>query len=122
MFSQAWLQSLVPANLISGFKTCGIYPLNRNAVKPVGDINGKCSANKQHKTTEGSDANEGCSATKEPRDESGYSKLSVLNKKNYSRKDLKKGMIYVLIQNTMRGSRSIIQNHWWIQHLVPDLL
>ena len=32
LFSQAWLKSLVPANLIAGFKIC---PLNRNALKAV---------------------------------------------------------------------------------------
>ena len=35
LFSQAWLKSLIPANLIAGFKTCGIYPFDRNAVKAV---------------------------------------------------------------------------------------
>ena len=91
LFSQAWLQSLVPANLISGFKTCGIYPLNRNAVKPVGDINEKCSTNKQHKTTEGSDANEGCSAIKEPRDESGYSKTFSSEQEELFKKRFEEG-------------------------------
>ena len=35
LFSQSWLKSLVPANLIAGFKTCGICPLNRKALKAV---------------------------------------------------------------------------------------
>ena len=35
LFSQAWLKSLVPANLIAGFKICGICPLNRKALKAV---------------------------------------------------------------------------------------
>ena len=35
LFSQAWLKSLVPANLIAGFKTCGIYPLHRKALRAV---------------------------------------------------------------------------------------
>ena len=35
LFSQAWLKSLTPANMISGFKTCGIYPYNRKAVRAV---------------------------------------------------------------------------------------
>ena len=39
LFSQAWLKSLVPANLIAGFKTCGIYPLNRKALRAVPTCN-----------------------------------------------------------------------------------
>ena len=35
LFSQAWLKSLTPANLIAGFKTCGVFPFDRNAVKAV---------------------------------------------------------------------------------------
>ena len=32
IFSKAWLKSLVPANVISGFKTCGIHPFDPQAV------------------------------------------------------------------------------------------
>ena len=32
LFSKAWFQALTPANLIAGFKTCGVYPLNRSAI------------------------------------------------------------------------------------------
>ena len=32
IFSKAWLNSLVPANIVSGFKTCGVYPFNPKAV------------------------------------------------------------------------------------------
>ena len=32
VFSKAWLKSMMPANIISGFKTCGIYPFNPRAV------------------------------------------------------------------------------------------
>ena len=32
IFAKAWLKSLVPANIISGFKTCGIYPVNPREV------------------------------------------------------------------------------------------
>ncbi len=32
LFSKAWLQALTPANLIAGFKTCGIFPLNPSAI------------------------------------------------------------------------------------------
>ena len=35
LFSQAWLKSLTPANLIAGFKVCDIHPFNRNALKAV---------------------------------------------------------------------------------------
>jgi len=31
LFSQAWLQSVTPANV--GFKTCGVYSLNCSAIK-----------------------------------------------------------------------------------------
>jgi len=30
--SKTWLKSLVPANVISGFKTCGIYPFDPKAI------------------------------------------------------------------------------------------
>ena len=33
LFSQAWLQSVTPANVIARFKTCGMYPLNRSPIK-----------------------------------------------------------------------------------------
>ena len=32
LFSKAWFQALTHANLITGFKTCGVYPLNRSAI------------------------------------------------------------------------------------------
>ena len=32
IFSTAWLKSVVPANIISGFKTCRIYPFNPKGV------------------------------------------------------------------------------------------
>jgi len=32
IFSKAWLNSLVPANIVSGFKACGVYPFNPKAV------------------------------------------------------------------------------------------
>ena len=28
LFWQAWLRALTPSNLIAGFKTCGVYPLD----------------------------------------------------------------------------------------------
>ena len=33
LFSQAWLLAVTPANVMAGFKTSGVYPLNRSAVK-----------------------------------------------------------------------------------------
>ena len=40
------MKSLIPANLIAGFKACGIYPFDRNAVKavPILEINGSKKA------------------------------------------------------------------------------
>ena len=35
LISLAWLKSLVPANLIIGFKTCDMSPLNSEALKAV---------------------------------------------------------------------------------------
>jgi len=35
LFSQAWLQSVTPANVIVGFKICCLYPLNRSAIKVI---------------------------------------------------------------------------------------
>ena len=32
LFSEAWLKTMIPANIISGFKSCGIYPFNPKAV------------------------------------------------------------------------------------------
>ena len=32
VFAKSWLKSMVPANIISGFKTCGICPFNSKAV------------------------------------------------------------------------------------------
>jgi len=33
LFSKAWLKSLLPHNLISGFKNCGVYPFDSTAIK-----------------------------------------------------------------------------------------
>ena len=32
LFSQPWLKSLVPANIIAGFKKSGLYPYDSNAI------------------------------------------------------------------------------------------
>ena len=33
LFSQAWLKALTPVNIMAGFRQCGIYPFNRNAIQ-----------------------------------------------------------------------------------------
>ena len=38
LFAKAWVNAITPANLISGFKTCGVFPLNRAAIKIPGSI------------------------------------------------------------------------------------
>ena len=38
MFAKAWVNAITPANLISGFKTCGVFPLNRAAITIPGSI------------------------------------------------------------------------------------
>ena len=37
LFSQAWLKSLVSVNIIAGFKKCGVYPYDPNAIVVPGD-------------------------------------------------------------------------------------
>ena len=32
LFSEAWLLALTPANVVSGFRKCGIHPFNRSAI------------------------------------------------------------------------------------------
>ena len=32
LFSKAWLDAVTPANVVSGFKTCGVYPFNSSAI------------------------------------------------------------------------------------------
>ena len=36
LFAKAWGAALTPANLIAGFKTCGVYPYNRSAITVPG--------------------------------------------------------------------------------------
>ena len=38
LLSKAWLQSMSPKNAIAGFKTTGVYPPNRNAIKLAGEV------------------------------------------------------------------------------------
>ena len=37
IFSEAWIQSMTPKNVLAGFRTTGVYPLNRDAIKLPGD-------------------------------------------------------------------------------------
>jgi len=32
LFAKAWMRAMTPANIISGYKTCGIYPYNPDAI------------------------------------------------------------------------------------------
>ena len=32
LFAEAWLKALTPANIVAGFRKCGVYPFNRNAI------------------------------------------------------------------------------------------
>jgi len=34
LFSKAWLSAVVPANIVAGFRTCGVYPFSSSAVNP----------------------------------------------------------------------------------------
>ena len=38
LFSKAWLNAVTPANIISSFKTCGVYPFNPKAIEDVSDL------------------------------------------------------------------------------------
>ena len=32
LFAKAWMRGVTPANIISGYKACGIYPYNPDAI------------------------------------------------------------------------------------------
>ncbi len=34
LFCKAWLSTVVPANIVAGFRTCGVYPFSRSTVNP----------------------------------------------------------------------------------------
>ena len=38
LLNKAWMSTMTPANICSGFRTCGIHPFNRNAIKIPGTI------------------------------------------------------------------------------------
>ena len=49
LFVQAWSKAVVPANIISGFQTCGVYPLNDSTIRvaktrPEGTFDRDCNA------------------------------------------------------------------------------
>ena len=47
LFSKAWLQSVTPANIIAGFKSCGVYPFNSAAIKIPSVQSGNSNAAKE---------------------------------------------------------------------------
>ena len=45
VFRQAWYESVMPANITSGFRKAGVFPFDRNAVKVIDyimDYTGEC--------------------------------------------------------------------------------
>ena len=38
VFSEAWIQALTPKNIVSGFRTTGVYPPDRNAITLPSDV------------------------------------------------------------------------------------
>ncbi len=36
LFSKAWLESMTTSNIVAGFRTTGIYPINRDAIQLPG--------------------------------------------------------------------------------------
>ena len=45
LFSKAWLSAVTPANMIAGFKTCGVYPFNSSAIGVSMDTDSHDSVN-----------------------------------------------------------------------------
>ena len=37
LFAEAWLKSLIPANIVAGFRKCGVYPYNPEAITVTND-------------------------------------------------------------------------------------
>ena len=56
LFSEAWLKTMIPANIISGFRTCGVYPFNPKAVL---DHYPCVSKNNNPKSTDGNNPTDG---------------------------------------------------------------
>ena len=62
LFSQAWLKSLIPCNIIAGFKTCGVYPYNPSAISvPLDDTGSEksCVQSDEGESDEGESDGEG---------------------------------------------------------------
>ena len=38
LFAEAWLRAVTPANIIAGFRKCGIHPFNRNAIPILEEV------------------------------------------------------------------------------------
>ena len=57
LFAKAWIASLTPANLMAGFKTCGIYPFNRLAINIPGEGSGNANSSLTTSTTNNADDN-----------------------------------------------------------------
>ena len=38
LFAEAWLQAVTPANIIAGFRKCGIHPFNHNAIPILEEV------------------------------------------------------------------------------------
>ena len=45
LFSKAWLSAVTPANVMAGFKTCGVYPFNSSAIGVSMDADSHDSVN-----------------------------------------------------------------------------
>ena len=45
LFSKAWLSAVTPANVIVGFKTCGVYPFNYSTIGVSMDTDSHDSVN-----------------------------------------------------------------------------
>ena len=50
LFTEAWLKALTPANIVAGFRKCGVYPFNRNAI-PLPDDGSSVAAPSKRSAT-----------------------------------------------------------------------
>ena len=57
LFAKAWIASLTPANLMAGFRTCGIYPFNRLAINIPVEGSGNANSSLTTSTTNNADDN-----------------------------------------------------------------
>jgi hypothetical protein len=50
-FGRAWIKGMTMVNINGGFKTTGVYPVNRNVLKPVKEAEGAvCPRNLEERT------------------------------------------------------------------------